>query len=916
MAGEHTVPETRSGIALALWQAVWRYRKRTALAVLLLLAAKGAGVAVPWLLKAIVDRFSRPASLVETSSMPGTAAVLVLPVFLLLAYALLRFAGTLFTELRDLVFTPVAQRAVASFAERTLAHLLVLGPRFHGQRSTGALVREVDRGTAAVGFLLGAGLFTAVPTLVEFVAILTVMALSYSAGFILIILLTFLAYATLTGLLTRRRAERQRSVNEVDARASARLVDSLLNYETVKVYARESFEAEGYRQLCEQRVLAGVSSQRALSTLHIGQGAVIAAGVAAMMLLAGEQTVHGRLTVGDLVLVNAYVIQVCLPLNTLGVVFREARDALINAEALLKLLGQRPEIVEEGPREPLRLEGAEVRFEHVDFGYEPGRPVLRDINLRIAPGATLAVVGGSGSGKSTLARLLLRLYDVQGGRITIDGQDLRKLSSLSLREAIGVVPQDTALFNASVAYNIAYGRPGAGMAEIIEAAKAAQVHEFVMSLAQQYDTPVGERGTRLSGGEKQRISIARAFLKNPPLLVFDEATSALDTRAERAIQQELDGISAGRTTLVIAHRLSTVVNADEIIVLDKGRIVEQGRHEDLLALNGLYAQLWELQRQQQQLDRLERQLARQPINLAVLTAHVLDGMRETLEQRRVELFTEIDAQAAGVSGDPTALSHVIAELCRRALFATPDGGRVELRLERSDGHASLSITDGRRAHLAPPQLNGESREMPPPDPLALRSTVERQGGQMLVEAPTALRGMRFTLRLPLRAVADTSGPRLGALPRQVLVPQALSGLRLMCIDDDDDARNSLAQLLRQAGAEVLAMDSGHAATEWLDAHAASAWPQVLICDIVLDDEDGYAVMQRVRRLEAQRGIGLEQRLPAVALTGLAQPGDRIRALMAGFQVHLSKPVDPDELRSTIYSLVGHAGAIGGDEGGT
>jgi len=617
------------------------------------------------------------------------------------------------------------------------------------------------------------------------------------------------------------------------------------------------------------------------------------------MLLAGQQTVRGVMTVGDLVLVNAYVIQICLPLNALGFVFREARDALVNTEKLFDLLRQEPEIDDRPGSARLQIKGGAVVFDHVSFAYEPGRRVVDDVNLSIGAGQTVAVVGGSGSGKSTLARLLLRLYDVQAGRVTVDGQDVRGVRTDSLREAIGIVPQDTVLFNDTVAYNIAYGRPNAGMAEIIEAAKAAQVHEFIQSLPEQYGTQVGERGTKLSGGEKQRIAIARAFLKNPPIMIFDEATSALDTRAERAIQSELDRIAQGRTTLVIAHRLSTVVNADEIVVMDKGRVVERGRHEALLERDGLYAQLWNLQRQQQQFERVERRMARQPVDLVGLLAGVLDGVRPAIEARHVSLFTDIDPAASGVTSDPNTLSQVLHALCVAALSATPPGGRIELRLERAMGAARVSVTDGRHAR---PSLNGAPPVFPetvPVDPLALHSTIERQGGRFAVEPPTSIRGMRYTMELPLRAVAVHAPP---LTINNVPAKHPLDGLRVILIDDDADARESLTLLLEADGAAVLSFGAGADALAWLRSHDHHFWPDAIVCDVMIDREDGHVILRAVRQLEAERGVPLDARVPAVALTGLGGTDDRVRALMAGFQVHLAKPVEAGELVQTLYRL--------------
>jgi ATP-binding cassette subfamily B protein len=900
-------PDLRRKVFLGLWTAAWSWRRRTLLALGLLVLAKVAGVCVPLLLKAIVDRFSQPSDLSADNLNTGQV-VLVLPVFLLLGYALLRFAGTLFTELRDLVFARVTQRTVKAFAERTFGHLLSLSPRFHVQRNTGSLIRDVERGTAGIGFLLGAGLFTVVPTLVEFVGVLLVMSVGYSHWFTVAIVLTFAVYATYTMLMTQKRELRQRAVNEMDSRANGRLVDTLLNYETVKAYAREQFERTRYAEICTQWIEGSVRNQKALSALHLGQGAIIAAGVASVMLLAGEQTVRGAMTVGDLVLVNSYVIQICLPLNALGFVFREAKDALVNTEKLFGLLEQQPEIVDAPGSRQLGVPAGHVAFEHVDFAYESGRPILHDVSFSIGAGQTVAVVGGSGSGKSTLARLLLRLYDTNAGRITIDGQDVREVQLASLRQAIGVVPQDTVLFNDTIAYNIGYGRTGAGMHEVVEAAQAAQVHEFILSLPQQYDTVVGERGMKLSGGEKQRIAIARAFLKNPPIMVLDEATSALDTRAERAIQNELDRIAQGRTTLIIAHRLSTIVNADEIIVLDKGRIVERGRHQDLMQREGLYAQLWKLQREQQQFERLERELALQPLNLAVLAASVIDGLREAFDARQVRLYTDIETDRALVTGDPGSLSQALRELCLQSLAATPVDGRIELRLESGEGSARLSVTDGRHVTDRPLVLVDPTTRLDtdtPPDPLALRSLVERQGGRFLVETPTSMRGMRYVIELPLRHM-DVE-PVHAQRPIESAVAslqQPLKGLHVACIDDQSEAREVLQAVLEQAGAQVTTFAGGRLALDWLEQAPGERWPQVIVCDIALGEEDGHAVVRRIRQVEARRGVALHARVPAIALTGLAQPGDRIRALMAGFQVHLAKPVEPQALIGTIYTLSG------------
>jgi ATP-binding cassette subfamily B protein len=588
IAGNIDEPDSRGPkrpFAAELWEVTRHYRWRIAASVLLLIVAKIATVAVPLVLKRIIDAFSQPA-------LPAA-----LPIYLLAGYALLRFAATLFNEWRDLLFARVTLSTVSNFAQKTFAHLHALGPRFHARRQVGSLLPDIDRGTNGIAFLLGVGLFTIVPALVEIGLVLAVMLRRYHPGFSSIIVVTFLAYAGFTLVFTARRVVYQRRVNKLDSRAKGQLADSLINADTVKYFGNEAVESRKFAGIMDGWLEAGVGNQRALFTLHVGQSFVIAIGVAAIMLFAGQAVMAHRMSVGDLVLINAYALQVCLPLNALGFVYREARDARVNAERLFGLLRERPEMPDP-PGAPVLHPGAgEVVFEHVSFHYVPERPVLFDVSFRIPPGTTLAVVGRSGSGKSTLARLLLRLYDPNAGRVLIDGQDR---SPSSVRRAIGVVPQDAALFNDTIGNNIAYARIDASKEEVVAAARAAQLHGLISALPEGYDSPVGERGVMFSGGERQRIGIARAILKDPPILIFDEATSALDSVSEHAITQELEKLACNRSTLIIAHRLSTIVNADAIIVMENGRIVERGTHAELLEQEGAYAQLWLLQQRMAQ----------------------------------------------------------------------------------------------------------------------------------------------------------------------------------------------------------------------------------------------------------------------------------------------------------------------------
>src|SRR5437867_1553976 len=564
------------------------YKGRVALAVLCLVAAKVANVGVPLVLKQIVDALT----------LPPQHQMLALPLALLVAYGALRLSTTAFTELREFLFAKVTQRAVRTIALKTFRHLHALSLRFHLARQTGGLTRDVERGTRGISTLIGFTLFSILPTLIEIALVSAILVARYDVWFIGITLGALVLYIAYTVTITEWRTGFRRQMNELDSRANTRAIDSLLNYETVKYFNNEEFEARRYDESMQRWEHAAVKSQTSLSLLNVGQSAIIAIAVTLIMWRATLGVVDRSMTIGDLVLVNAFMIQLYIPLNFLGVIYREIRQALADMERMFRLIEEHAEVKDAPGAGSLRVTDGEVRFEHVDFSYEPNRQILFDVSFTIPAGRTIAVVGPSGSGKSTLARLLYRFYDVTFGRITVDRQDLREVQQASLRAAIGIVPQDTVLFNDSIEYNIAYGRPGATHEEIIAAARLAQIHDFVASLPEAYDTPVGERGLKLSGGEKQRVAIARAILKNPRILIFDEATSALDSKSEKLIQAELAQISADRTTLTIAHRLSTIVDADQILVLERGRIVERGTHAELLTRAGAYARMWALQLQE------------------------------------------------------------------------------------------------------------------------------------------------------------------------------------------------------------------------------------------------------------------------------------------------------------------------------
>jgi ABC-type transport system involved in Fe-S cluster assembly fused permease/ATPase subunit len=565
---------------------------RVVIAIILLILAKLANVVVPVFYKQAVDALT-----------PGNAvaAALSVPVLLIVAYGVARALALAFGELRDAVFARVAQRAIRQVALKTFRHLHALSLRFHLERQTGGLSRAIERGTAGIEFLLTFSLFNIVPTIVEMALVTAILWTLYDFSFAAVIVLTILVYIAFTLGITEWRTKYVRQMNDTDAEANTKAIDSLLNYETVKYFGNEEHEADRFDRSRQRYERAAVRSKATLSMLNIGQGAVIAIGLVAVMIMAGQGVVEGRMTIGDFVLVNTYLVQLYMPLNFLGFVYREIRQSLVNMEQMFALLSINTEIADSPDAKPLRIGEGVVEFKNVDFRYEANRAILHDVSFRVPAGQTVAIVGPSGAGKSTVSRILFRFYDVAAGSVTIDGQDIRNVTQKSLRAAIGIVPQDTVLFNDTIYYNIAYGRPAASREEIEHAAQLARIHDFISGLPDGYDTMVGERGLKLSGGEKQRVAIARTILKNPPILLFDEATSALDTQTEREIQNSLKEVSRARTTLVIAHRLSTVVDADEIIVLSAGRIVERGRHVELLARDGIYAAMW--RRQQEAIER-------------------------------------------------------------------------------------------------------------------------------------------------------------------------------------------------------------------------------------------------------------------------------------------------------------------------
>ena len=559
-------------------------RLRVALAVAVLVMAKAASVQVPLILRAAVD------ALGDVST-----GVVVVPLALLVAYGLARVTALGFGELRDALFAKVAQNAIRQVALRTFRHLHRLSLRFHLERRTGALSRAMERGTKSIEFLLFFAIFSIIPTVLEITLVCGILWYIFDWRFVAITLATILGYVGLTFSITEWRIRLRRRMNEADNDASTKVVDSLLNYETVKYFGNEEHEARRFDSALQGYEVAATKSRISLSVLNTSQAAAVALGITLIMILAADGIAAGTMTLGDFVMVNAYLIQIAMPLNLLGTVYREIKQSLIDLDVMFGLILSEAEVVDRPGARPLQVSGGEIAFENVDFGYDPRRPILKDVSFTVPAGKTVAIVGPSGAGKSTVSRILFRFYDVSAGRVSIDGQDIREVTQDSLRAAIGIVPQDTVLFNDSIFYNIAYGRPGTSRAEVEGAATMARIHDFVRDLPDGYDTAVGERGLKLSGGEKQRVAIARSILKGPAILMFDEATSALDTKTEREIQQRLHEVSRDRTTLVIAHRLSTVVEADQILVLEAGRVVERGRHADLLARGEVYAAMWRRQ---------------------------------------------------------------------------------------------------------------------------------------------------------------------------------------------------------------------------------------------------------------------------------------------------------------------------------
>ena len=570
-------------VVLSLLPYVWQFKWRVGFALLFLVLAKVASVILPIFLKDIVDQLS----------VPPTA--LVLPVAALLGYGLARVSSSLFGELRDALFARVTQGSIRKIAKTIFEHLFGLSMRFHLLRQTGGLSRDIDRGTKGIGFVLNFTLFNILPTLLELLMVMGILLWRYDVWFAAVTMLTIIAYILFTFTVTEKRMVMRRRMNSLDSMANTQAIDALINYETVKYFNNEAYEINRYDENLGKWVDSSVKNQVSLNILNAGQGVIITTGITILLWMSADRVVQGSMTVGDVVLVSAYLTQLYAPLNFLGFIYREIKNSLSDMERMFGLMDEQQEIKDDKGAIALNTRHAEIVFQDVSFSYEKERQILHHVSFRVGAGETVAVVGTSGAGKSTLSRLLFRFYDVSSGSILINGRDIRSYTQLSLRQHIGIVPQDTVLFNNSIYYNIAYGRPSATHEEVIEAAKSASIHQFVSSLPEGYESQVGERGLKLSGGEKQRVAIARTILKDPPILVLDEATSALDTRTERKIQDELFQIAKNRTTLIIAHRLSTIVDADRIIVMDQGKIMEQGTHSELLEKNAIYARMWAMQ---------------------------------------------------------------------------------------------------------------------------------------------------------------------------------------------------------------------------------------------------------------------------------------------------------------------------------